>query len=182
MNVARWSFNSLGETTTHGRVFLISFPFVGSSETRKTSPRRGELIPRSNPFHRTPWGPFRPGARRPLAHVASWRLRPSQPSALLPVRSLEHPGRYHTHGKRDEINAGCRTGGRVPYAASSSVDNVLCVDLDEPWILSVLVKRPYYLKSFLISIIRPIAHCRLRPKKVVETLLVLLAVLSFFQF
>src|SRR5438105_11986685 len=34
-----WRFTSSGETTTHGRLFLISLPIVGSRITRNTSNR-----------------------------------------------------------------------------------------------------------------------------------------------
>src|SRR5579872_443319 len=39
ITVSRASFSSSGETTTAGRVFLISRPIVGSSATSQTSPR-----------------------------------------------------------------------------------------------------------------------------------------------
>src|SRR5258708_2994994 len=39
MSVRRGRFISLGDTTTHGLVLLISWPFVGSSETSQTSNR-----------------------------------------------------------------------------------------------------------------------------------------------
>lgn len=38
--VLRWPFSSSGDTTTQGRVFLMSLPSVGSRRTRHTCPRR----------------------------------------------------------------------------------------------------------------------------------------------
>ena len=43
MTVRRWSFSSSGDTTTHGRAFLISLPSVGSSRTKETWPRPDRL-------------------------------------------------------------------------------------------------------------------------------------------
>src|SRR5271157_6417030 len=55
ITVFRCWFISSGETTRQGRVFLISEPRVGSSDTSQTSSRRGGRLTTSIPCDRIRW-------------------------------------------------------------------------------------------------------------------------------
>ena len=74
MAVRRCALSSSGETTTHGRVFLISLPSVGSNRTKWTSPR---VITTSSPSGRTALAFQRPATHRRLAPASRERPRPN---------------------------------------------------------------------------------------------------------
>src|ERR1035438_3551456 len=79
---------SAGDTTTHGRVFLISLPTVGSRLTSQISPRVTRPAP--NPPHYQ----IRPSrVRRRLLPRYSWRPRPNLrgPDSRACAAPVHHP-------------------------------------------------------------------------------------------
>jgi hypothetical protein len=122
MTVRRWSFSSSGDTITHGRVFLISLPSVGSSRTRWTWPRPigGRATATPTPRDRTPWTSIRRGVGRRSEPSCAWQLRPTRfedgerlgrPTGPVAheVRLLQPDSLHRTASSGSEFLANCRS-------------------------------------------------------------------------